>query len=988
MTSDPARRPAPAARLFGRPLGPLGARRLALFRANRRGRWSAWIFAALLVASLFAELVANDRPLVVSYGGKLFFPVAKAYPETDFGGFLETEADYSDPEVRRMIGEKGWILDPPIPFRWDTVVRDLPGPAPSAPSARNWLGTDDQARDVAARLVYGYRLSVVFGLVLTLLSSIVGIAAGAVQGYFGGWVDLALQRFIEVWSGMPTLYLLIILASVVTPGFGWLLLLMLLFSWMTLVGVVRAEFLRARNFDYVRAARALGVGDAAIMVRHVLPNAMTAALTFLPFVTSGAVVTLTSLDFLGFGMPPGSASLGELLKQGKDNPQAPWLGFTGFFVIAGMLSLLVFIGEAVRDAFDPRRGLVAPAAGEDAAMALGSLEDPEEALVPPGLPGGAVSEALPRVEGRGSAGGAVSGARSPRASVRPGDAVLPGAAREGADEESAPLVDSKLPGQPLLRVEDLGVRFGRGPAAVDAVRGVGFDVGRGETVALVGESGSGKSVTALSILRLLPYPNASHPTGRILLDGEDLLRAPGETLRRIRGGRVGMVFQEPMTSLNPLHTVERQVGETLVVHRGADAAAARARSLELLELVGLPDAERRLASYPHEMSGGQRQRVMIAMALANEPDLLIADEPTTAVDVTIQAQLLELLADLRRRLGMAMLFITHDLGIVRRVADRVCVMRHGRVVEAGPVERVFGSPRHAYTRALLAAEPRGVPRPVDPAAPVVASCRDLKVWYPIRKGLLRRTVDHVRAVDGVSIEVREGETVGLVGESGSGKTTIALAMLRLAASRGEIRFRGEAISSLRARELRPLRREMQVVFQDPYGSLSPRLSVGQIVAEGLRVHGLGRDDAEREERVVRALEAVEIDPAARHRHPHELSGGQRQRVAIARAIVLEPRLVVLDEPTSALDVSVQAQIVALLRRLQEERRLAYLFISHDLRVVRATSHRIVVLKDGRVVEQGPAEQVFGSPREDYTRRLLEAALHLATPRLAETGAGG
>ncbi|MBU6281049.1 dipeptide ABC transporter ATP-binding protein [bacterium] len=981
MTSEVPRRPPPAARLFGRPLGPLGARRLALFRANRRGRWSAWIFAGLLVASLGAELVANDRPLVVSYDGEIFFPFAKAYPETDFGGFLETEADYSDPEVRRMIGEKGWILDPPIPFRWDTVVRDLPGPAPSAPSARNWLGTDDQARDVAARLVYGYRLSVVFGLVLTLLSSIVGIAAGAVQGYFGGWVDLALQRFIEVWSGMPTLYLLIILASVVTPGFGWLLLLMLLFSWMTLVGVVRAEFLRARNFDYVRAARALGVGDASIMVRHVLPNAMTAALTFLPFVTSGAVVTLTSLDFLGFGMPPGAPSLGELLKQGKDNPQAPWLGFTSFFVIAGMLSLLVFIGEAVRDAFDPRRGLVAPGAGEDAAMTLGPLEDPEEALVPPGLPGGAVSEALPRPVGRGAEGRG----ESDGASARTGDAPRQDGPEGRASAGSEPLVDSTLPGQPLLRVEDLGVRFGHGPAAVDAVRGVSFDVGRGETVALVGESGSGKSVTALSILRLLPSPNASHPSGRILLDGEDLLRAPGETLRRVRGGRVGMVFQEPMTSLNPLHTVERQVGETLVVHRGADAAAARARSLELLELVGLNDAERRLASYPHEMSGGQRQRVMIAMALANEPDLLIADEPTTAVDVTIQAQLLELLAELRRRLGMAMLFITHDLGIVRRVADRVCVMRHGRIVEAGPVERVFGSPRHPYTRALLAAEPRGVPTPVAPDAPVVASCRDLKVWYPIRKGLLRRTVDHVRAVDGVSIEVREGETVGLVGESGSGKTTIALAMLRLAASRGEIRFRGETISSLGGAGLRPLRREMQIVFQDPYGSLSPRLSVGQIVAEGLRVHGLGRDEGEREERVVRALEAVEIDPAARHRHPHELSGGQRQRVAIARAIVLEPRLVVLDEPTSALDVSVQAQIVGLLRRLQEERRLAYLFISHDLRVVRAMSHRIVVLADGKVVEQGPAAEVFGAPREDYTRRLLEAALHLATPRRPPSG---
>jgi ABC-type microcin C transport system duplicated ATPase subunit YejF/ABC-type microcin C transport system permease subunit YejE len=937
----------PVARLFGFPLGPLGARRLALFRANRRGRWSAWIFAALLLASLFAEFVANDRPLVVSYDGKLRFPILHAHPETEFGGFLETETDYTDPAVRSMIEEKGWILDAPIPFRYDTVVRDLPGPAPSPPSQRNWLGTDDQARDVLARLVYGYRLSVVFGLVLTLLSSVVGIAAGAVQGYFGGWVDLALQRFIEIWSGMPTLYLLIILASVVTPGFGWLLLLMLLFSWMTLVGVVRAEFLRARNFDYVRAARALGLPDLSIMVRHVLPNAMTAALTFLPFVTSGAVVTLTSLDFLGFGMPPGAPSLGELLKQGKDNPQAPWLGFTGFFTIAFMLSLLVFIGEAVRDAFDPRRALAGPGAGEDATSA--------------------------------DAAGAPDGT-----------AAVAGASAFVPVEAAGVIADATVPGKALLRVVDLGVRFGTGTGAVDAVRGVSFDVARGETLALVGESGSGKSVTALSILRLLPQPQASHPSGRIEFDGESLLDAPAEILRRIRGGRIGMVFQEPMTSLNPLHTIEHQVGESVVIHRGADARTARERSLELLRLVGIPEPERRLASYPHEMSGGQRQRVMIAMALANEPDLLVADEPTTAVDVTIQAQLLELLADLRERLGMAMLFITHDLGIVRRFADRVAVMRHGRIVEAGPVARVFESPRHPYTRALLAAEPRGVPAPPPADAELVSACRDLRVWYPIRKGLMRRTVDHVRAVDGVSIEVREGETVGLVGESGSGKTTIALALLRLIASRGEIRFRGREVSGLRARELRPLRREMQVVFQDPYGSLSPRLSIGQIVAEGLRVHDLGGDEAGREERVVRALEAVEIDPAARHRYPHEFSGGQRQRVAIARALVLEPRLIVLDEPTSALDVSVQAQIVALLRRLQEEHRLAYLFISHDLRVVRAMSHRIVVLKDGRVVEQGPASEVFGAPREAYTRQLLAAALHLAAParsREAEPGRG-
>jgi ABC-type microcin C transport system duplicated ATPase subunit YejF/ABC-type microcin C transport system permease subunit YejE len=923
----------PAARLFGMRLSPLAARRLALFQANRRGRWSLWIFAVLLVVSVFAELTANDRPLAVSYDGELYFPVFVVYPETAFGGFLETATDYADPAVQELIEEKGWILWPPIPYSYDTVVRDLPGPAPSPPTWQNWLGTDDQARDVAARLLYGYRLSVLFGLTLTLLSSVVGIAAGAVQGYFGGWIDLALQRFIEIWSGMPTLYLLIILASVVTPTFSWLLVLMLLFSWMALVGVVRAEFLRARNFDYVRAARALGVRDPAIMVRHLLPNAMTAALTFLPFVTSGAVVTLTSLDFLGFGLPPGSPSLGELLKQGKDNPQAPWLGFAGFFVIAFMLSLLVFIGEAVRDAFDPRKTLSGAKAGEDA---------------------------VDETEG-------VAGEREVEAA-----ASLPDPDRPGESAAArAPVV---------LAVTDLRIRFGRGPAAVDAVRGVTFAIRRGETLALVGESGSGKTVTALSVLRLLPYPQASHPSGRVEFEGVSVLDASPAEIQRLRGGRVGIVFQEPMTSLNPLHTIERQIGEAITVHRGVDARGVRVRTLELLDLVGIPDPERRLGSYPHELSGGQRQRVMIAIALANEPDLLIADEPTTAVDVTIQAQLLELLAELQRRIGMAMLFITHDLAIVRRIAARVCVMRRGEIVETGEVERVFTRPTHPYTRALLAAEPGGAPGPAPAGGGVVLSCRDLRVWYPIKKGLLRRTADYVRAVEGVSLELREGETIGVVGESGSGKTTLGLAVLRLLASRGEIEFHGRDIQGLGARALRPLRRDMQVVFQDPYGSLSPRLSVGQIIGEGLDVHGLGRTAADRERLVARALEDVELDAGTRHRYPHEFSGGQRQRIAIARAMVLEPRFVVLDEPTSALDVSVQAQIIELLRRLQERHGVAYLFISHDLRVVRAMSHWVVVLKDGRVVEQGRAADLFAAPREDYTRALLAAALDLATVR--------
>jgi microcin C transport system ATP-binding protein len=529
----------------------------------------------------------------------------------------------------------------------------------------------------------------------------------------------------------------------------------------------------------------------------------------------------------------------------------------------------------------------------------------------------------------------------------------------------------------LLTVENLGVRFGRGAGAVEAVAGVSFAIRPGETLALVGESGSGKSATALSVLQLLPYPHASHPSGRIRFRDAELVGAGERALSRIRGDRISMIFQEPMTSLNPLHTIERQVSETLIVHRQVERAEARRRTIELLRMVGIDEAERRLDAFPHELSGGQRQRVMIAMALANEPDLLIADEPTTAVDVTIQAQLLRLLVELRARLGMAMLFITHDLNIVRRISDRLCVMRAGKIVESGATREVLASPQHPYTRQLLAAEPKGRPSPIPSDAAAVLACRDLRVWYPIRSGMLRRTTDHVKAVDGVTLEVRGGETVGVVGESGCGKTTLGLALLRLVSSRGAIEFLGRDLHALSGRGARPQRREMQVVFQDPFGSLSPRLSVGQIVEEGLLVHRPGLDSAEREKAIVGALEEVELDPETRHRYPHEFSGGQRQRIAIARAIVLRPRFVVLDEPTSALDVSVQAQIVALLRGIQERHGVAYLFISHDLRVVRAMSHQIVVMRRGRIVERGSADDIFERPRDEYTRTLLAAALELS-----------
>jgi microcin C transport system ATP-binding protein len=524
---------------------------------------------------------------------------------------------------------------------------------------------------------------------------------------------------------------------------------------------------------------------------------------------------------------------------------------------------------------------------------------------------------------------------------------------------------------PLLDVENLTVAFRGKPV----VQGVSFSVRRGETVALVGESGSGKSVTALSCLRLLPAAGAN-PAGRITLDGTDVLGAPVADLRRLRGGVAGMVFQEPMTSLNPLHTVERQVAEAIILHQPMGGAPLRARVIELLRRAGFPNAEERLGAYPHQLSGGQRQRVMIAAALANDPKLLIADEPTTALDVTIQAQILELLERLKRDLGMALLLITHDLNIVKKHADRVVVMKDGQAVEQGDVATVFAAPRHDYTRMLIATEPRGQPEPVAEDAAGIMQGDQVKVVFPIRRGLMRRVVAEVRAVDGVSLAVREGETVGLVGESGSGKTTLGLAMLRLEASEGAIRFEGRDIQGLGRAALRPLRRRMQIVFQDPYGALSPRMSVGEIVGEGLAVHEPGLTGAQRAQAVATALEEVGLQPVMAERYPHEFSGGQRQRIAIARALVLKPRFLVLDEPTSALDVSVQAQVVELLRDLQAKHRLAYLFISHDLRVVRAMAHRIIVLKDGRVVEEGEAAQVVGAPREAYTRALMAAAFDL------------
>ena len=528
----------------------------------------------------------------------------------------------------------------------------------------------------------------------------------------------------------------------------------------------------------------------------------------------------------------------------------------------------------------------------------------------------------------------------------------------------------------LLRVRGLDVMFSSSAGVTHAVKGASFDIERGKTLALVGESGSGKSVTALSILQLLPYPVASHPNGSILFEGEEMLGASERRLREVRGNRISMIFQEPITSLNPLHSIGRQVAEAIMLHRSLPKSQAYRRAEELFELVALGETAKRLKAFPHEFSGGQRQRVMIAMALACEPDLLIADEPTTALDVTVQAEILRLLNDLQTRLGMAMLMITHDLNIVRHMADEVCVMKDGEIVEVGATKQIFETPDHEYTQHLLAAEPKGEPLEVSEAAEEVMACDDLKVHFPIKGGVMRTTRGYVKAVDGVTISVREGQTVGVVGESGSGKTTLGMALLRLERSQGPIRFQGKNIQGQNFKQMLPLRRSMQIVFQDPYGSLSPRLSIGQIVEEGLKVHARDMSREERRATIGETLEEVCLDPASQDRYPHEFSGGQRQRVSIARALVLKPRLIVLDEPTSALDMSVQVQIIDLLRDLQRRHGLAYLFISHDLKVIRAISHEVVVLRAGKVMEQGPAVQIFDAPRHEYTRTLMAAAFEL------------
>ena len=524
---------------------------------------------------------------------------------------------------------------------------------------------------------------------------------------------------------------------------------------------------------------------------------------------------------------------------------------------------------------------------------------------------------------------------------------------------------------PLLSVKNLSVDFTQGEDITHAVRRASLQINKGETLALVGESGSGKSVTAHSILRLLP-DSASHPEGNIEFEGQNLLNFSEKNIRAIRGNKVGMIFQEPMSSLNPLHTIEKQISEVLFVHQGLSNKQTRERTLELLEMVEIQNAKKRLGAFPHELSGGQRQRVMIAMALANKPNLLIADEPTTALDVTVQAQVLQLLRQLQKQFNMAILLITHDLGIVRHHADRVAVMTQGEIVETSMTETIFVEPQHAYTKQLIESEPSGEPVPISASAPLYVSVKDLKVWFPIKKGILKLTVDNVKAVDGVSFEIRKGHSLGVVGESGSGKSTLALALLRLIKSEGSIQFGDVNLNSLNQQQITPIRKEMQIVFQDPYGSLSPRMNVEQIVAEGLEIHN-SEDQHNHQKIIVNILKEVGLDPELRYRYPHEFSGGQRQRIAIARALVLKPSFLVLDEPTSSLDRSVQSQVLELLRNLQHKYNLTFLFISHDLKIIKALCHDIIVMKDGIAVEAGPAENILKQPQNPYTQDLLEAA---------------
>lgn len=836
--------------------------RFQSFKKQRRAYVALILFVGIFLVSLLSPIIANDKPLFVWYKGGAYFPIVHDYTDAFFGGSLPTYADYKDPYTVDQIKQNGFMIMPIIPFSFDTINYDLQSPSPSKPSFQNWLGTDDQARDVLARLLYGVRISILFGLILTLISSVIGIFVGAVQGYFGGKTDLILQRVLEMWGSLPQMFILIIVSSILLPGFWTLLIVLLLFSWTSLVGVVRAEFLRGRNFEYVKAAKALGVSDARIIMRHILPNALVASVTYIPFILSGGIVALTALDFLGFGMPAGSPSLGELVRQGKENISAPWLGLSAFVSMAVLLVCLVFIGEGVRNVFDPRQR-----------------------------------------------------------------AVLDGAQKPVAQPAK----------KALLSVRHLSISFG----SRAVVKDVSFDIQKGQTVALVGQSGSGKSITALSILGLV---FGARVQGSIQLNGQELVGAPDQLMYQVRGRKIALVFQEPMTALNPLHKVKKQIAEVMQIHF---KKAPLKRIFELLDLVGLTRDKRRiLNSYPHELSGGQRQRILIAMALAGEPDLLIADEPTTALDVALQRQVLDLLKSLQQKLGLSILFISHDAAVVSYMTKHIYKMEKGCLSQF-----VLSN-----TKPILSHRAKPVQSPI-------LSVKGLSVRY-----------GQLTALQPTDFDLYPGRTLAVVGESGSGKTSLAMALLRLIPASGQVLLNGQNILALSSGKFNRLRSQIQIVFQDPFSSLNPRMTVAQIVAEGLNVHAGNLTAGQKLKQVEKALSLVDLSKDILTRYPHELSGGQRQRIAIARALILKPKVLVLDEPTSALDEKNRRLILDLLVRIGQKTKVAYVLITHDMNVVRQMADDVLVLKEGVLVERGEADQIFASAQDDYTKTLLSASL--------------
>ena len=844
----------------------------ARFKRNRLGYWSLWIFAAMLALSACAELLSNERPIIARFDGELFFPFVHNQPETRFGGDFHTPTEWTDPLIQAAFAKPGnWMLRAPNHHSANSTEYFEKGAFPKAPNDDHWLGTDQVGRDIVARLLYGFRVSILFAFALTAIGVAIGLAMGAVQGFFAGRIDLTLQRLIEIWSSIPELYLLIIFASIFEPSIGLLLILLSLFGWVGLSDYTRAEFLRNRSLEFVKAPRAAELADAGDHVPAV-PH--------------------------GRGDPePGRARL----------PGA---------------------GRAVVRAVARRSGQ----AGQ-------------------GQPRRVVDHRADlRTARRHDAAAELHRRRAPRR-VRHAQVM-------------------SMRDSPLLSVERLSVRFGESRVVND----VSFAIAPGEKFALVGESGSGKSITALSILRLV---DAATTSGAIRFDGADLVQKSEREMRGLRGRDIAMIFQEPMTALNPLYTIGNQIGEVLELHEALRPNAARARAIELLERTGIPEPERRIDAFPHQLSGGQRQRAMIAMALACKPRLLICDEPTTALDVTIQAQILALLDELQAEMGMALLFITHDLNLVRRFTHRVGVMERGVLVETGATESVFANPQHAYTKKLLGSRPQRVVQPVADDAPVLVAGEEVGVTFTIPTGWFGKL--KFEAVRRATLQLRRGETLGIVGESGSGKTTLGMALLALQPiSGGSVELAGTRIDNADRGALRAMRKRMQVVFQDPFASLSPRMTVGQIVGEGLALHRPELTAAEREQAVLAMLAEVGLSAAhgvadVLQRYPHEFSGGQRQRIAIARAVVLRPEVLVLDEPTSALDVSVQQQVLALLADLQRRYGMSYVFISHDLAVVRAMSHRVMVMQNGNVIEAGEALALFDAPREPYTKALLAAA---------------